>query len=237
MGRRALRGSPLVAGEGAQALVAPACSTLLSVLTRDLYAVFITLVGQRAIVVGAGAMAAEKADSLRSCGADVTTVAPDSYAAEMLDDALLVVAATSDLELARQIHDDANERHMLVNVADVPDLCNFILPAITRIGPVTVAVSTAGASPALAQRIRREMAAHIGDEYGTLAGMLDELRPWAKENLATYEARRDFFDRIVNGEPDPLALLRAGKRREVEALIERARAAAGGASSVTPTSG
>lgn len=217
-----------MAGEGAEALVAPACSTLLSVLTTDLYAVFINLVDQRAVVVGAGDMAAEKADSLRACGANVTKVAPDSYAAEILDDALLVVAATSDLGLARRIHDDANERHMLINVADVPDLCNFILPAITRRGPITVAVSTAGASPALAQRIRREMAAHIGDEYGTLASMLDELRPWAKQNLGSYEERRDFFAGIVDGDPDPIDLLRAGKRDEVETLIERARAAATG---------
>lgn len=213
-------------GERALALVASACSTLLSVLPTDLYAVFINLVGQRVLVVGAGGIADEKAESLRACGADVTAVTPDAYGAEMLDDALLVVAATTDTDLAQRIHDDANERHMLVNVADVPDLCNFILPAIARRGPVTIAVSTAGASPALAQRIRREMATHIGDEYGTLAQMLDDLRPWAKENLATYEARRDFFAGIVNGDPDPIELLRAGKRDEVEVLIDRARATA-----------
>jgi siroheme synthase-like protein len=199
------------------------------VFTTDLYAAFINLVDQRAIVVGAGEMAAEKIDSLRACGADVVPVMPDAYRAEVLDDALLVIAATSELDLAQRVFDDATERNMLVNVADVPALCNFILPAIARRGPVTIAVSTAGASPALAQRIRREMTAHFGDEYGTLARMLDDLRPWAKENLATYEARRDFFAGIVNGDPDPIELLRAGKRAEVEALIDRARAAVRGA--------
>ena len=212
-------------GERALALRAPACSTLLSVFTTDLYAAFINLVDQRAIVVGAGEMADEKIDSLRACGADVVPVMPDEYRAEILDDALLVIAVTSELGLAQRVFDDATERNMLVNVADVPALCNFILPAIARRGPVTIAVSTAGASPALAQRLRREMTAHFGDEYGTLARMLDDLRPWAKENLATYEERRDFFAGIVNGDPDPIELLRAGKRAEVEALIDRARAA------------
>ncbi len=197
-------------------------------LTTDLYAVVLDLRSQGVVVVGTGEMAKEKIDALGACGAEVTVVPPHAYRAEVLDDALLVVAVTSDMDLAQRIHDDANERHMLVNVADVPALCNFILPAIARSGPITVAVSTAGASPALAQRIRREMAVHIGDEYALLAEMLDELRPWAKENLPTYEARRDFFDGIVNGDPDPIELLRTGARDDVRMLIERARAASGG---------
>jgi siroheme synthase-like protein len=197
------------------------------VLTTDLYAVFVNLESQPVVVVGSGAMAAEKVDALHASGADVTVLAPDAYRAEHLDGALMVVAVTSDMDLARRIYDDATARSMLVNIADVPALCNFILPAITRRGPITVAVSTAGASPALAQRIRREVAGHVGDEYAVLAEMLDAVRPWAKEALATYESRRAFFDGIVNGDPDPIELLRAGKRNEVEALIERARADAG----------
>ena len=184
---------------------------------------FIDLGSHRALVVGTGEMATEKIDALAACGADVAVVAPDDYRPEHLDGALLVVGVTSDGNLARRIHDDAIERSMLVNIADVPTLCNFILPAITRRGPITVAVSTAGASPALAQRIRSEVAAHVGEEYGVLAAILDDLRPWAKANLPSYEARRDFFDGIVNGDPDPIELLRAGKRAEVDALIGRVR--------------
>ena len=168
-------------------------------------------------------MATEKIDALAACGADVTVVAPDDYRPQHLDGAVLVVGVTSDGGLARRIHDDAIERSMLVNIADVPALCNFILPAITRRGPITVAVSSAGASPALAQRIRSEVAAHVGEEYAALASILDDLRPWAKANLPTYEARRAFFDGIVNGDPDPIELLRAGMQAEVDALVERAR--------------
>jgi len=198
-------------------------------LGTDLYGVFINLEGQRTLVVGAGDMANEKAEALERGGAEVTILAPDAYEEKALDGCLLVVAAITDLDLARRIHADATERAMLVNVADVPDLCNFILPALARTGPITVAVSTAGASPALAQRIRREVAATIDDSYADLAETLDGLRPWAKENLATYEARRDFFAGIVGGDPDPIALIRAGKRDELAGLIEDAKARAGGA--------
>ena len=171
-------------------------------------------------------MATEKIDVLAAAGADVMAVAPDDYRPDDLDGALLVVGVTSDRDLARRIHADAIERSMLVNIADVPALCNFILPAITRRGPISVAVSTAGASPALAQRIRAEVAGQVGEEYAELARILDDLRQWAKANLPTYEARRSFFDGIVNGDPDPIELLREGARAEVDALIERARGAA-----------
>ena len=184
---------------------------------------FIDLGSHRAVVVGTGETATEKIDALVACGADVAVVAPDDYHPDHLDGAVLVVGVTSDRDLARRIHDDAIERSMLVNIADVPTLCNFILPAITRRGPITVAVSTAGASPALAQRIRSEVAAHVGEEYAVLAAILDDLRPWVKANLPTYEARRAFFDGIVNGDPDPIELLRVGKRAEVDALLERVR--------------
>lgn len=192
-------------------------------LGTDLYGVFIALEGQRALVVGDGDMAREKAEALIRGGAEVTIVAPDAYEKEALEGCLLVVAAVTDMDLAHRINADATARAMLVNVADVPDLCNFILPALARSGPITVAVSTSGASPALAQRIRHEVADAIDEAYGELAEILDTLRPWAKENLPTYEARRDFFAGIVGADPDPVALIRAGSRDELNGLIEAAK--------------
>ena len=112
---------------------------------------------------------------------------------------------------------------MLVNVVDVPSLCNFILPAIVRTGPLAVAISTAGASPALAKRMKREISELFGESYAELAGILNEERLWAKRTLPTYQDRKAFFEEIVNGEPDPVALLREGRRDELAAVIAAAR--------------
>ena len=143
-----------------------------------------------------------------------------------LEGRILVVAATSDTALNVRVFEDAERRAMLVNVVDVPPLCNFILPAIVRTGPIAIAISTSGASPALAKRLKREIAEAFGAPHARLAEILNELRGWAKDTFPTYEERRDFFEGIVNGEPDPIALLRAGDEPAVHALIaERRRAA------------
>jgi len=170
------------------------------------------LEGRRCLVVGGGRVGAEKAHGLLVCGARVTVVSPqlheDLRSAEIawrprrfrpddLDGALLVIAATSDRSVDEQVHAAAESRGLLCNVADVPELCNFILPAVHRQGPIAVAVSTGGASPALAKRLRRDIAERIGPEHAELALELQRLRPQARERFATYDERRDYFERLV----------------------------------------
>jgi siroheme synthase-like protein len=152
------------------------------------YVACLDLKGLRCLVVGRGAMADEKVEGLRACGADV--VVAEEYDPALLDGVWLVVVANGDGE---RIFADANERRIFCNVADVPHLCSFILPALHRRGPITVAVSTAGASPALAQWLRDRFAAQVGFEHEQLAGELQRIRPWVKQNLHTYEERRDYF--------------------------------------------
>jgi precorrin-2 dehydrogenase/sirohydrochlorin ferrochelatase len=152
------------------------------------YIACLDLTGRRCLVVGRGAMAEEKVEGLRACGADV--VVAEQYEPALLDDVWLVVVANGDGE---RIFADANRRRIFCNVADVPHLCSFILPALHRRGPITVAVSTAGASPALAQWLRDRFAAQVGFEHEQLAGELQRIRPWVKQNLHTYEERRDYF--------------------------------------------
>ena len=106
------------------------------------------------------------------------------------------------------VFEDAERRAMLANVVDVPPLCNFILPAIVRTGPLAIAISTAGASPALAKRMKREIEKQFGEPYARLAVLLNEVRGWAKGTLPTYRDRKEFFEGIVNGDPDPIELLR-----------------------------
>jgi siroheme synthase-like protein len=192
-------------------------------LDAELYIACLDLTDRKVLVVGDGPMANEKVEGLRACGAAVEAVSPDAYGPEMLDGKYLVMVATSDDALNRRVFEDAEERSMLVNVADVPDLCNFILPAIARRGPLAVAISTSGASPALAKRMKREVAEKFDDAYARLAELLDELRPWAKETLPDYAARRDFFDALVNATPDPIELLRAGDEGAVRQAIDAAR--------------
>lgn len=211
-------------------------------IESDLYIACLNLAGTKVLVVGAGRIGLEKIKGLLACDADVVVVAPEAegevralaerneitlsrktFEPSDLEGALLVIAATADTEVNTNVYQTAIQRNMLVNVVDVPSLCNFILPAISRRGPIAVAVSTSGASPALAKRIRREIEEHVGDEYAVLASLLDEQREWAKTTLPTYDDRRVFFESIVEGEPDPIQLLRDGKENEVHALIERAR--------------
>jgi siroheme synthase-like protein len=101
-----------------------------------------------------------------------------------------VIAATSVEEVNRRVFADAEERNLFCNVADVPELCSFILPAVHRQGPIAVAVSTGGASPALAQRLRDEIAAVVRPEHADLAYRLRELRPRSREPLDLRGATR-----------------------------------------------
>ena len=176
------------------------------------YPVSLDLEGRRCVVVGGGTIGAEKARGLLACGADVTIVSPTldeslrslavtwqrgTYRRRDLRGAFLVIAATSQRDVNERVHRDAERRGLLCNVADVPDLCNFILPAVHREGPIAVAVSTGGASPALAKRIRSDVAAIVTPEHAELAARLERLRPWVKEQYPSYEERRDFFEALV----------------------------------------
>ncbi|MPZ68647.1 MAG: bifunctional precorrin-2 dehydrogenase/sirohydrochlorin ferrochelatase [Actinobacteria bacterium] len=212
---------------------------------NELFFACIDLAGRPVLVVGGGPVAFEKIETLLAARASIRVVAPEvcdevsalvdsgsvawdrkAYEASDLEDAFLAVAATGDTEVSRAVHDDAEARSMLVNVADVQHLCNFILPAVHRSGPLAVAVSTGGASPALAQRLRSEIGALVDDSYARLAGLLAELRPWAKEHLSTYADRKAFFDDIVKGPVDPVSLLKAGDEAAVAELIAAAQARA-----------
>jgi len=169
-------------------------------VSKNFYMACVDVEGRRCVVVGDGGMAAEKAAGLEACGAIVDRVPAAKYKRRVLRGAFVVVAATDDRAVNERVFRDAEKRGMLCNVADVPDLCNFILPAVHREGAIAVAVSTGGASPALAQRIRAEIAERVGPEHAELAARLRSLRPWAKAHFSSYEERRDFFQRLVEQE-------------------------------------
>ena len=211
-------------------------------LATPFYIACLRLSGRTSLVVGGGNIGLEKVEGLLACGGDVVLVAPEAhpalqelaaegsitwhqrdYRADDLEGCLIAIAATDDTDINIQVFNDAEKRAMLVNVVDVPPLCNFILPAIVRTGPLAVAISTAGASPALAKRMKREISELFGEPYATLAVLLNDVRGWAKGTLPTYQDRKEFFEAIVNGDPDPIALLRDGDAAAVKALITAAQ--------------
>jgi precorrin-2 dehydrogenase / sirohydrochlorin ferrochelatase len=224
-------------------------SCVQGMLDTPFYIACLKLSGRRCLVVGGGEIGLEKVEGLLACDAAVTVIAPivepaladharegsirweqRPYAgAGDLEGTFLVIAATDDTDVNIDVYDDAERRAMLVNVVDVPPLCNFILPAIVRSGPLAIAISTAGASPALAKRMKSEIEGQFGEPYARLAVLLNEVRGWAKGTLATYQERKEFFEGIVGGEPDPIALLRdsdlASGEQAVRELIARAQSA------------
>jgi precorrin-2 dehydrogenase/sirohydrochlorin ferrochelatase len=148
--------------------------------------IFLDVTGRRCVVVGGGEVAARKAESLLAAGAHVVVVSPSldapsltaavdrgrvehiarAYQRGDIAGCSLAYAATDDRDLQRAIADEARALGIPLNVVDVPDLCSFIAPAVVKRGALQIAISTAGAAPAFAARIRRELERQFGIEYG-----------------------------------------------------------------------
>jgi precorrin-2 dehydrogenase/sirohydrochlorin ferrochelatase len=160
-----------------------------------LFPLFLKLKGRKCLVVGAGTIGQSKIASLLDAGAGVQVVAPSATAKIQgwarkgqirwrkrefhdadLANCFLVVAATSSSKLHKKIFRLAKRRGVLCNVVDVPKLCDFYYPAVVRRGSLQVAVSTGGESPALAQRLRKELEAQFGPEYGDWVAELGKVR-------------------------------------------------------------
>jgi precorrin-2 dehydrogenase/sirohydrochlorin ferrochelatase len=157
----------------------------------SLFPLFLKLEGRRCLVVGAGNVAESKIRSLLDSGANVRVIAPQansaveewaragvitweerSFDAADLDGTILVIAATSSGAVNGTVFREAQQRNILCNAVDDPEHCDFYYGAVVRRGQLQLAISTGGQSPALAQRIRRELEAQFGPEY---AGWVEEL--------------------------------------------------------------
>lgn len=205
---------------------------------RSYYPAFLDLAGRRCLVVGAGTVGEGKISNLLNAGAEVRVVSLEAteqvrrwaeerrvelqlrgYASADLDGCFLVIAATERRQTNVQVSNDAERRQMLCNVVDVPDLCNFILPSIMRQGDLAIAVSTAGASPALARKIRLELEQRYSDEYALAMELLGSLREELKHRYPDPGDRKILFERIVYSEL--LEMVRADDAEAIEAWIER----------------
>jgi len=205
------------------------------------YPLFADLAGRRCVVVGGGMVAQRKVTTLLRFGAKVTVVSPTvtqrlrryavrgtiRYVARRfrptdLRGAWLVYAATDDERINERVSRTAQQQRIFTNVVDQPPLCSFIAPAIMKRGELVIAISTGGASPTVAKRLRREFERTIGTKYAELLRLLNSLRPIAKRKLPSYDDRKRYFDRLVRGRT--FAFIRRGKtaaaRRVALALLE-----------------
>jgi precorrin-2 dehydrogenase/sirohydrochlorin ferrochelatase len=206
--------------------------------TRPYYPAILDLAGRRAVVVGAGKVGEGKIEGLLNAGAHVSVVSltatervhgwasegrielhERAFAEEDLDGAFLVVAATEHNPTNVRVFEGAEARQMLCNVVDVTHLCNFILPSIVRRGDLAIAVSTGGASPAMARRIRLSLAECYGDEYAVAMQLLGSLREELKARYPSPQDRKILFERMVYS--DLMDMVRAGDVEGIEAWVER----------------
>ncbi|MCX5717290.1 MAG: bifunctional precorrin-2 dehydrogenase/sirohydrochlorin ferrochelatase [Nitrospirae bacterium] len=173
------------------------------------YPILLNLKGKKCIVVGGGKVAERKALPLLRAGAEVTIISPECtarlkkenlrghiqyvprrYKKGDLENAFLVIAATDSNETNRKISEDAT---CLVNIVDMPLLCNFIVPSVVRQGLLTIAVSTSGISPSLARTIRKELEGLYGREFSKHLNHIKQMRAKALREIKDKKKRKRFL--------------------------------------------
>jgi precorrin-2 dehydrogenase/sirohydrochlorin ferrochelatase len=199
--------------------------------------VMMNLHGKRVVVVGGGRVALRKTLSLLESGAKVTIISPalipeinvlllenridwiealfDDQLLDSLPEIALIFGTTDNRAVNLGIYKSATERGLPCNIADVPDLCTFIVPAVISQGDLTIAVSTGGASPALARRIRENLEKQFGPEYGMMTKLMGELRKQVLNAGADSDSNRKLFSEIVDSE-----LLDALRESDMNRVLE-----------------
>ena len=200
--------------------------------------IFYDLSVRPCLVVGAGDIAARKVRQLRNAQATVIVIAPEisdelkslvdnneihyiaeRFSKELLDDKMLVIAATNDQEVNKQVSEQAKVRNIPVNVVDNPDLCSFIMPSIIDRDPVQIAISTGGASPVLARLLRARLETLIPASYGRLAQLMGKFREHVRQRYPKMQERRRFWENILQG---PVAeMIYAGQDKPALAALEK----------------
>ncbi len=198
------------------------------------YPVFLDLKGRACVIVGGGEIAERKIANLLECGAVITMVSPQvtpgirahadagdirwearEYVDGDLKGAFLAIASTDDEDVNRAVHEEASREGIVLNVVDRTALCSFIAPAVVRRGEVTVALSTGGASPALARKLRETLEKSEVLEYASLAGVLSSARAEIKRlGVAVHPDR---WQECIDGEL--LALVQGGRSDEALARL------------------
>lgn len=177
------------------------------------YPIYLNVKGKKCVIIGGGKVAYRKACSLRDAGAETVLVSPEfctevtvekgltlikeNYDERYLDGALLVIASTDNEEVNQQVVLDAGKRNIIVNVVDYPELCSFIVPSTINRGDLCISISTGGASPAVAKRIREELENVFGTEYEGYLNLLNKMREAAMSDVTDKDKRRKILQRLA----------------------------------------
>ncbi|MGO1687583.1 MAG: uroporphyrinogen-III C-methyltransferase [Psychrobacter sp.] len=201
------------------------------------FPLFFKLETRKVLIVGGGDVALRKADLLSRAGACITVLAPsidhdieallsdskhqliyENYNKSYMSGARIIIAATDEETLNHQIHADATERNIPVNVVDTPHLCDFIFPAIVDRNPIVIGISSNGKAPVLARLLRARLETLIPQGYGKLAKLAGEFRSEVKAKIPTLTGRRQFWERAFEGKVSELMF--AGNEDQASALLK-----------------
>lgn len=193
---------------------------------------------RKCLVVGGGTVAERKVALLKKAGADITVISPtltiglsaqleagniqhvqEKFEPHLLNLHALVIAATNDRDINKQVAGAAKQKNIPVNVVDTPDLCTFIVPSIVDRSPLLIAVSSSGAAPVLARIIRARIETLIPASYGRLAAMTSKYRQKVKDKFKEINHRRNFWEAIFQGRVAELVY--SGNDKEAEELLTK----------------
>jgi precorrin-2 dehydrogenase/sirohydrochlorin ferrochelatase len=181
------------------------------------YPIFLELAGRRVVVIGAGAVAARKAQMLLAAGARLVIIADEidaaltalckgtdaeliksKYSKNYLVGAVLVIAATNDNQLNKRIYKDCQELEILCSVVDNPDLCDFFVPAVVKHGDLQIAIGTEGHCPAYAGHIRKKIEKIFTEKHGEFLAELEKLRKCIIEDVPDKSRRKALLGKLVD---------------------------------------
>lgn len=202
------------------------------------YPICLDVAAKRCVIIGGGEIAARKITFLLNCRAKIIVVSPQinekinvfvqegkiewsnhKYQDKDLNDAFLVIIATDDSELNKQISREAKNKGILVNMVDSAEDSTFILPAILSRGSLNIAISTEGKSPALAKKIRDDLSEMFGKEYIGFVELLGNLRQTVKTTFDTQSKRAIIWNKLLTSEL--LDLLKKGRRDMISVVLKR----------------
>ena len=200
------------------------------------YPINLDIKNRNVLVVGGGGVGSRKVKTLLSCGARVTVVSREvsaqlqalaasgeirleqrSYQSDDLDGMFLVIGATNDEKLNRQISRDAEQLNTLCNIADRPEVCNFILPSIVHRDDLVITISTSGKSPALAKKLRKDLEKQFGEEYGKLLRLMGTIRKKLLRQAHEPEAHKPIFEQLIH--TDLIGMIQENKIEDINALL------------------